>query len=59
MIMMAEAWLLATIAISYQDEIYDYLSKCQDQTLKRKTISKICDSFRFNEYAKNRFKSLR
>ena len=59
MVMMAEAWLLATVTICYEDEIFDYLSKCEDNTLKRKTISKICDSFRFSEESKRRFKSLR
>lgn len=59
MVMMAEAWLLATVAICYEDEIFDYLSKCEDFTLKRKTISKICDSFRFSEESKQRFKTLR
>ena len=59
MVMMAEAWLLSTVAITYQDQIFDYLKTCRDLTLKRKTISKIYDSFRFDEHSKNRFKSLR
>ena len=59
MVMMAEAWLLATIAISYEEDIYHFLVKCDDKTLKRKTISKIAESFRFNEISKNKFKSLR
>lgn len=59
MVMMAEAWLLATVTISHQDEIYNYLSNLKDEVLKRKTISKISDSFRFNETTKERFKSLR
>lgn len=59
MVMMAEAWLMATIAITYEDDIFNYLSTCDDLTLKRKTISKICDSFRFDEKSKERFKSLR
>lgn len=59
MVMMAASWLLATIAINYPNEIYDYLSKCKDTALKRKTISKISDSFRFTTKAKERFKSLR
>ena len=41
MVMMAEAWLMATIAIYYPNEIYDYLSQVKDMVLKRKTISKI------------------
>ena len=59
MVMMAEAWLLATIAIKYPDEIYRFLENLEDLPLKRKTISKISDSFRFNEETKNKFKSLR
>ena len=59
MVMMAQAWLLATIAIIYPNQIYDYLSKCNDLTLKRKTISKVSDSFRFDDKTKERFKSLR
>ncbi len=59
MVMMAEAWLLATVAIYYPDEIYEYLLKCDDITLKRKTISKMVDSFRINNETKERFKGLR
>ena len=59
MVMMSEAWLLQTIATIYPNEIYEFLKKCSDLTLKRKTISKISDSFRFDEKTKNRFKSLR
>lgn len=59
MVMMAEAWLLATIAINYPDEIYSYIKECGDVTLKRKTISKINESFRFDETTKNKFKALR
>ena len=59
MVMMGEAWLLATVAIDYPNEVYDYLKDLKDMTLKRKTISKISDSFRFTDETKNRFKSLR
>ena len=59
MVMMAEAWLLATTAIAYPNQIYDYLKDKADITLKRKTISKISDSFRFDQVTKDRFKSLR
>ena len=59
MVMMAEAWLLATVAIYYPDEIYEYLLKCDDIALKRKTISKMVDSFRIDEATKERFKGLR
>ena len=59
MVMMAEAWLLATVAIYYPNEVYDYLLECDDLTLKRKTISKMVDSFRIDEATKERFKGLR
>ena len=59
MVMMAEAWLLATIAIIYPNEIYDFLKNCKDIAIKRKTISKISDSYRFDDLTKDRFKELR
>ena len=59
MVMMAEAWLLATIAITYPKEIYEFLLDLDDMILKRKTISKISDSFRFDKTNKEKFKNLR
>ncbi len=59
MVMMAEAWLLATIAIQYPDQVFEYLKHLDDLVLKRKTISKMCDSFRINDEQKVRFKKLR
>lgn len=59
MVMMAEAWLMATVAIIYPNEIFNYLKSSEDIVLKRKTISKICDSYRFDEKTKNKFKALR
>lgn len=59
MVMMAEAWLLATIAITFPDEIYQFLSITKDVVLKRKTISKMCDSFRISQDIKEKFKQLR
>ena len=59
MVMMAEAWLLSVIAITYPTDVFDFLKSIDDITLKRKTISKICDSRRIEEGLKNKFKSLR
>ena len=59
MVMMSQAWLLATIAINFPSEVYDYLNSINDLVLKRKTISKIIDSFRFDDSTKNKFKKLR
>lgn len=59
MVMMAEAWFLSVLALSFEDEVFCYLKNLNDLTLKRKTISKISDSFRFDVTSKDRFKSLR
>lgn len=59
MVMMGEAWLLATVAIEFSDEVFDYLKSTNDISLRRKTISKICDSYRVGEEQKVRFKTLR
>ena len=59
MVMMGEAWLLATVAIYYPNEMYEYLQGLDDIALKRKVISKMVDSFRIDEATKERFKGLR
>lgn len=59
MVMMGEAWLLATIAIIYPLEVLDYLKSIDDKVLIRKTISKIVESYRVKEEYKNLFKQLR
>lgn len=59
MVMMAEAWFLSVFALRYEDEVFSYLKNTDDLSLKRKTISKISDSFRFGTISKERFKSLR
>lgn len=59
MVTMAKAWLIATIAICYPNEIYEFLKVTDDELLKRKTISKICDSKRIPPKIKDDFKNLR
>ena len=59
MVTMGQAWLLATMAICYPQEIYEYLSKSHNVTLRKKTISKIVDSFRISDENKAKFKGLR
>ena len=59
MVMMAEAWLLATVAIKHSDFIYGLLKDMDDAVLKKKTISKINESFRVPKEDKERFKLLR
>ena len=59
MVTMGQAWLLSSMAICYPEDIFDYLSKSNNITLKRKTISKIVDSFRIGDEYKTKFKSLR
>ena len=59
MVMMAEAWLLATVAIDFSNQVFEFLKQTKDFVLKRKTISKMCDSYRISKEQKERFKSLR
>ncbi len=59
MVLVAEAWLLSCIAIKYPHEIFEFLKNLNDIKLKRKTISKISDSYRFSKEQKDKFKSLR
>ena len=59
MVMMGEAWFLATVAIAFPDQVYEYLKDTNDIILRRKTISKICDSFRVSLEQKEHFKTLR
>ena len=59
MVMMGEAWFLSTLALTYQNEVFDYLKNLDDLVLRRKTISKIVDSYRFTSNDKNIFESLR
>jgi len=59
MVMMGQAWLLSDLAISFPEEIHDYLANLDDWTLRRKTISKIQDSFRFDKATKESFRALR
>ena len=59
MVMMGEAWLLSFVAIYFPQEVLSYLRNSNDLSLKRKAISKICDSYRFDEDSKNEFKKLR
>ena len=59
MVMMGQAWFLATVAISFGDEVYNYLSTLDDQVLKRKTISKMCESYRISDELKLKVRSLR
>ena len=59
MIMMAEAWLLATIAIKHSDFVYSLLKDMDDEVLKKKTISKMVESYRISKEDKERVKALR
>lgn len=59
MVTMGQAWLLASMAICYPEEIFNYLDKSKNITLRKKTISKIVDSFRISDEYKAKFKTLR
>lgn len=56
---MAKAWLIAEIGIKYNKEVFEYTKILTPSLLKRKIISKICDSHRYQDETKKEFKSLR
>jgi len=59
-VMMAEAWFLATAAITHKNEVLILLKQDKySATLRRKTISKISDSFRISEKHTEEFKQIR
>lgn len=59
-VMMAEAWFLATMYISFPDNVISILKDDKiDVVLRRKTISKICDSYRISLDDKERVKIIR
>lgn len=56
---MAISWALATAAINYKDEVYDYLKNLnKDSFIKKQTIRKIKDSFRISDESKNKLNTL-
>jgi len=59
-VMMAEAWFLATAAITHKNEVLNLLKQDKySASLRRKTISKISDSFRISENDTKEFKQIR
>jgi len=59
MVCMGQAWLLATVAIRFSQAVFDFLCDSADANLKKKTISKIRDSYRIDDVTKNKFIGLR
>ncbi len=59
-VQMAEAWLVAELAVFEPEYIYTWLSECDlKYNITGKAIQKICDSFRISNQWKAKFKTLR
>lgn len=59
-VQMAQAWLIAELAVTQPEAVYDWLSECNLRyNICGKAIQKICDSFRISREWKTRFKGLR
>lgn len=57
---MMVAWTLATIVISFENEIFEYFKNTDNiSIIKKYTIRKINESFRINNYAKKKFLSIK
>ena len=59
-VQMAQAWLLAELAVEEPETVYTYLGSCPlDYSICGKAIQKICDSYRISGEWKTRFRALR
>lgn len=59
-VQMAEAWLLAELAIDEPEAVCQWMANCRlPYSICGKAIQKICDSYRISEAWKERFKALR
>lgn len=59
-VQMAEAWLLAELAVFEADYVYDWLVACDlKYNITGKAVQKMCDSYRISGEWKERFKGLR
>ena len=59
-VQMAEAWLLAELAIDEPEAVCQWMANCGlPYSICGKAIQKICDSYRISEVWKERFKALR
>lgn len=59
-VQMAQAWLIAELAVTEPDKVFGYLEGCSlKYNITGKAIQKICDSFRISKEWKEKFKLLR
>ncbi len=60
-VQMAQAWLIAELAIFFPEEIFRYMKNgcALRYNITGKAIQKICDSYRITDEDKDRFRSLR
>ena len=59
-VQMAQAWLIAQLAISEPKAVYDWFpNNGLKYNINGKAIQKICDSFRISQDWKTEFKKLR
>lgn len=57
---MAEAWLIAELAVFAPQKVYEWFPECMLQyEIVGKAIQKICDSYRISDDSKEKFKGLR
>ena len=59
-VIMAEAWLISSLAIYNPEKTFNYLSNCPlNYSIVGRAIQKICDSFRIHSSWKEKFKTIR
>ncbi len=59
-VQMAEAWLIAELAVNEPEAVYQWMKDCElSYSICGKAIQKICDSYRISKDWKGRFQALR
>lgn len=58
-VQMGAAWALCEFAVKFESEIYEFLQGYENEKIKNLAIKKICESLRFTEQSKTKFKALK
>ncbi|MDA3043891.1 MULTISPECIES: DNA alkylation repair protein [unclassified Campylobacter] len=58
-VQMAASWALCEFAVKFEGEIYEFLQGYENEKIKNLAIKKICESLRFTEQSKAKFKTLK
>ena len=58
-VQMAAAWALCEFGVKFENEVFEFLRIYENKKIKNLSIKKICESLRFSDESKTKFKSLK